>query len=353
MQLAGLAAEQMRHGHAVEIITAMPGDPWLDGIRVHRLPGFRIPLAGVTASTRQFAELRATLGSRQFDVVHVHSGIIAPLAYGAARIAASAGLPAVFTFHSIYDYLRPALRALGWIGAARDLPIVWSAVSRFVARETRETLGLREVLVLPNGIDIDAWRRHEPTRFDGELRVVSVMRLHPRKRARALFTIVDRAQRMAGPDVKISLDIVGDGVERPAIERLARERAGQVRLHGWLERDAIARLLAQSHVFLLPTRMESFGIAALEAMSAGLPVLARRDTGVEDFVIDGENGLLGRSDDDLAKALARLAGDGDLRASIAARNRSGRPPYAWPEVAAQVEAAYASAIPLQPGAAAR
>lgn len=348
MQLAGLAAEQTRRGHHVEIVTAMPGEPTVDGIPVHRLPGFRLPFAGVTASAQQFTALREILERGRFDVVHVHCGIIAPLAYGSASLSARAGFPTVLTFHSVYDYLRPALRALGWVGRARELPIAWSAVSRFVADETRRTLGVGDVRVLPNGIAPEEWRTTAPAPFDGELRVTSVMRLHPRKRPRALFPILERAQRLAGPRARITLDIVGDGVERRAVERLARQAGlDRVRLHGWLSRDVIARLLARSHAFILPTRMESFGIAALEAMCAGLPVLARRDTGVADFVADGVNGFLGASDRDLADALAALATDRDLRARIAERNRSLVTPFAWPAVAARVESAYAAAAALQ------
>ena len=78
--------------------------------------------------------------------------------------------------------------------------------------------------------------------------------------------------------------------------------------------------------------MESFGIAALEAVCAGLPVIARSNTGVEDFVTHGENGLLADSVDGLTQAVVELARNEPLRASMARRNRDARPPYAWSDI---------------------
>ena len=95
-----------------------------------------------------------------------------------------------------------------------------------------------------------------------------------------------------------------------------------------------------SDIYLTPARLEAFGIAALEARTAGLPVVARRDTGVGDFVVDGVNGLLGADD----VALARRAGPTGHRAraapAIADANRDVGPEQDWPSVAALAEDEY-------------
>ena len=106
-------------------------------------------------------------------------------------------------------------------------------------------------------------------------------------------------------------------------------------------------MFAESDAFLLPTRMESFGIAALEALLAGLPVIARRNTGVEDFVVHGENGLLGDSIEDLTSAVVELAQNEELRASIVERNRAARPPFAWSDVVTATVAEYDRAARMQ------
>ena len=348
LQLIDLAQALRAAGHAVEIITATPGPASIDGIPVRRLRGFRFPFFEFTCSLRQFRELRAALREGAFDVVHVHCGIIAPLAYGGVRLAAKSGIPTALTFHSVYDYLARALHALVQLSGAARFPVAWSAVSRHVARETSRILSGAEVRVLPNGIDTDAWRTASHVRRPGELRLIAVMRLQVRKRPRDLFVILEDAQRRVGPGTRITLDIIGDGRERFFVDRLAAAAgADRVRVHGRRSREEIRAALAEADAFILPTRMESFGIAALEAMLAGLPVIARRDTGVEDFVVHGENGLLGSSLEDLTDAVVELAQNEPLRAAIAAHNRSATPPFSWSDVVAATLAEYDRSDRLQ------
>jgi glycosyltransferase involved in cell wall biosynthesis len=350
LQLIDLAKALRAAGHSVEIITATPGPALVDGIPVRRLRGFRFPFFEFTCSLRQFRELRAALRDGAFDVVHVHCGVIAPLAYGGVRLAAQSGIPTALTFHSVYDYLEGALNALVNLSGASRFPVAWSAVSRHVAHETSRILNGADVHVLPNGIDTGAWATTAHERRTDELRVVAVMRLQVRKRPRDLFAIVDEAQRLVGSRVRITLDIIGDGRERFFVDRLAAAAgADRVRVHGRRSREEIRAIFAESDVFLLPTRMESFGIAALEALLAGLPVIARRNTGVEDFVVDGENGLLCDSVEGLAAAVVELALNEPLRASIAQRNRAACPPFDWSDVVAATVAQYDRATVMRSG----
>jgi glycosyltransferase involved in cell wall biosynthesis len=348
LQLIDLAKALRSAGHSVEIITATPGPDVIDGIPVRRLRGFRFPFFEFTFSLRQFRELRAALREGAFDVVHVHCGVIAPLAYGGVRLAAKSGIPTALTFHSVYDYLEPALHNLAQLSGASRYPVAWSAVSRYVATETSRILNDADVNVLPNGIDTSAWSTPARVRRPDELRLIAVMRLQVRKRPRDLFPILDEAQKRVGSSVRITLDIIGDGRERFFVDRLAAAAgADRVRVHGRLAREEIRAMFAESDAFILPTRMESFGIAALEAMLAGLPVIARRNTGVEDFVVHGENGLLGESISDLTDAVVELTENESLRARIAARNREARPPFGWSDVVAATMAEYDRAARLQ------
>ena len=348
LQLIDLALALRAAGHSVEIITATPGPDSIEGIAVHRLRGFRFPFFEFACSPQQFRELRALLRDDRFDVVHVHCGVIAPLAYGGVRLAALSGIPTALTFHSVYDYLGRALHALVQLGGASRFPVAWSAVSRHVARETSRILSGADVHVLPNGIDTRGWAMVPHVRRANELRLVAVMRLQVRKRPRDLFSILDEAQRRVGSSVRITLDIIGDGRERFFVDRLAAAAGSErVRVHGRRTREEIRAIFAESDAFLLPTRMESFGIAALEALLAGLPVIARRNTGVEDFVVHGENGLLGDSVEALASAVVELAQNESLRASIAQRNRAARPPFGWSGVVAATIAEYDRAERLQ------
>jgi glycosyltransferase involved in cell wall biosynthesis len=173
------------------------------------------------------------------------------------------------------------------------------------------------------------------------------MRLVPKKRPAALVGVAERLAAAAAAAGRPPARVVvcGDGPARAGVERLARRRgvADVIEFVGWRPREWLRALYAGADCFVLPTEREAFGISALEARAAGLPVVARRGTGVEDFVEHGREGLLAGSDDELAEAAARLAVDGALRARIAERCRVPPTAFDWPAVIALHEAAYAEA----------
>jgi glycosyltransferase involved in cell wall biosynthesis len=138
------------------------------------------------------------------DVVHCHSSIGSPLAWRAAGAAARAGIPAVVTMHSVVQpsvVLREGLRAV--VGAAGP-GVTWAAVSGVAARSLQPVVP-RPVLLLPNGIDPDAWapgpaRPRTPGR---PLTVVAVGRLAARKRVLPLLDILGEVRRQLDPTVPV------------------------------------------------------------------------------------------------------------------------------------------------------
>src|SRR5439155_18493871 len=132
----------------------------------------------------------------------------------------------------------------------------------------------------------------------------------------------------------VSLRIVVDGPLSGELARaIARANLSHcVELVGRVDRQRVRQLLAESDVFLLPTVRESFGLAALEARCAGLPVVARAQSGVAELIEHGREGLLARSDAELATHVATLARDHALRERIAANNRDTTPALDWSSV---------------------
>src|SRR5207245_5777728 len=131
---------------------------------------------------------------------------------------------------------------------------------------------------------------------------------------------VDVLLRAAATLPGLLVEVAGDGPERPGLEAIDPSAT----FLGWQPR--LDDLLARWDVFALPSREEAFGIAALEAMAAGRPVVATRVGGLPELIEDGLTGLLVPPDDPaaLAAALARLAADPALRARMgqAARERA-------------------------------
>ena len=102
-----------------------------------------------------------------------------------------------------------------------------------------------------------------------------------------------------------------------------------VHLRGRVAREQVREAYDDAEVFVAPAVLEAFGIAALEARTAGLVVVARRGTGIEEFVEDERDGLLVSSDTGMARALVRLATDRDLLASLRGYATRHRPVFDW------------------------
>jgi glycosyltransferase involved in cell wall biosynthesis len=174
------------------------------------------------------------------------------------------------------------------------------------------------------------------------------MRLAPRKRPLHLLKMIRRVREQLPAGRTIEVVIIGEGPERASLETYMERHdlTGVVRLVGRLTRDEIREQFAQADVFVAPANLESFGIAALEARCAGLPVVAKARTGIREFVANGQEGLLAQSDRDMVTQLLRLIRDPELRQTIAAHNRAVPSRVDWHEVVGMNEATYLRAIAL-------
>jgi glycosyltransferase involved in cell wall biosynthesis len=321
-------------GHEVHVVSPFAGRGGEDPVRVHRLPIAVWPRWGFAWTPTAIYHLDAALKDRGFDVVHHHLSVFSPLAFASLCLCVRLGIPAVATFHSVWRGFEAALagydRLFGWTRRR----VVLSAVSAAVAVDLERVAGGKPVHLLPNGTDPEFWRvEHRPAR-EGEVRVAAVMRLARRKRPRVLLEMAARARERMPPGVRLRVRVAGDGPERPVLRRMipALGLEDTVELLGHQRREEIRALFAESDLFVLPTIEEAFGIAALEARAAGLPVVAMAGGGVAEIIHHGEEGLLARSDAEMVDHVVRLAADPALRARIARHNRSTPSPAPWPEV---------------------
>jgi glycosyltransferase involved in cell wall biosynthesis len=259
------------------------------------------------------------------------------------------GIPTVITAHCLWSYAAPAFRVLDWVAHWTQWPVVFSAVSDVAAapihRISRRAV---RVAILPNGIDNDAWRVAPAPRDASVVTLISVMRLAPRKRPGHLLRMIERVHHQVPPGVRLRAVIIGEGPERAKLEKTVAERGlgSVVELTGRLSRDEIRQQFARADVFVAPANLESFGIAALEARCAGLPVVAKARTGIREFVGHGTEGLLAESDADMVAQLVRLVRDPALRAGMARHNRDTPSPVDWQRVVHLNVAAYRDAISL-------
>jgi glycosyltransferase involved in cell wall biosynthesis len=349
MQVHDLARNLQAFGHQAVVVTPTPGPAVTDGVRARRIDAPLLPF-DIPFTPRAFRAVGELLAEEGVDVAHFHGGIASPLVYAAAHRAQRAGLPSVITVHCMWSYAAPVFAALDRVGHWTDWPVVLSAVSDVAAEPVRRIAGPgHPVVVLPNGIDNATWEV-EPVEDDPSVvTVVSVMRLAPRKRPLALLKMVRRVVARLGGGAGLRVVIIGEGPERPQLERFLRDNdlTEVVELVGRRSREEIRDIFARSDVFVAPANLESFGIAALEARCAGLPVVAKSRTGIREFVEHGREGLLASTDSDMVDQLTRIVQDRELRLVMAKNNRETPSPVDWSAVVRRTEVAYREAIALR------
>ena len=364
LHLHDLALALRARGIDATIVTTTPGDAVVDGVPVHRVPAVLSPIGGFAVSPGALFGIGRLLVRERFDLVHAHASVVSPLAYAGAIAGARAGLPSVLTFHSMLHrsaFLLGASESLfGW---SRDR-IVLSAVSSVVAGQAARWIPGAAVAILPNGVDASFWRgahayeqrANKGERDDSgerantsEIVFVSAMRLSRKKRPATLLRAFASAARLTAGTPQMRLVLAGDGPDRVALVRYARELGigERVEFRGQLDRVALRRLYDAAHAFVLPSELESFGLAALEARAAGLPVIAMLAGGARDFIAQGIDGVLVRDERELANAMARIAMDAPFRAFVARHNATVPPPYDWRDVSALHERVYAAAVELR------
>jgi N-acetyl-alpha-D-glucosaminyl L-malate synthase BshA len=202
--------------------------------------------------------------------------------------------------------------------------------SAWLREATYETLGIsREIAidVVPNFVDT---ARFTPAMAaapaPGRVRVlVHVSNFRPVKRVDDVVRVFARV-RAALPQQAMVLRLVGDGPERPAVAALAHALGIEPQVHFLGERVDLPDVLRGADLFLLPSETESFGLAALEAMASGVPVIASDVGGLPEVIADGEDGLLRPVGDVAAMAdacLALLTDEGRAhQMAVAARRRA-------------------------------
>jgi glycosyltransferase involved in cell wall biosynthesis len=341
------------------VVTARPpGAPrheaFARGVLVHR-HGLRVPFA------RQLYSLPGTLTALRHagraDLVHAHLGedlAVLPIARAAAR---RAGAPLVVTVHTSlrHTFLAEGPRALllevlggrieEW--GTRHAARVIALTPRLAARLADGGIPLERIHVIPSGVvaaDFSA-PVEDPFPHLPRPRVLFLGRL---ARQKGVATLIEAAARLRHPGA--TLLVVGDGPERRAAEQ-AVARAGighRVRFTGFLPHHAVAAVLRHADVFAMPSIYEELGTVLLEAMQAGLPIVASDTGGIPGAL--GDAGVLVSPGDPaaLAAAVDSLLDDPDRGARLGARARERAGGYEWGALAGRVLDVYAAALGTAP-----
>lgn len=261
---------------------------------------------------------------RDFDLVHCH-GAWQAAAATTLMLVATAGQPCVLTPHESlteFDIAQSPRPFLGFV--KRALQPTWlRGFDRVIVASTIEArdsepphiAGRVKLSIIPHPVFDERHGAAKPRNGSlqpGALRVGFLGRLHRKKNVDLLV----RALSSLPPQV--TLAVAGDGPERESLQRLAQDIdvASRIEWPGFIGDDAKASFLAGIDVLILPSTYECFGVAAAEAMAAGVPVIVSPDTGVADIVTRYNAGaVVPASVDAIATALATLTSSPDRLAT--------------------------------------
>ena len=239
------------------------------------------------------------------DVLHVHYAIPhATSAFLAKQIMGdeAAHIPIITTLHGTDITLvgsDPSYKTVVDFSINQSDGV--TAVSEYLKEETYNRFDIeKDIRVIPNFIDLDRFKKSNKTHFkkaicpQGERVIVHVSNFREVKRVPEVISVF---QRIRENGIEAKLLLVGDGPDRQKAERRCRELGvcGDVRFLG--KQENVEEILSIADLFLIPSGSETFGLAALEAMSCSVPVISSNIGGLPEVNIHGETGYLCDLDD--------------------------------------------------------
>lgn len=353
-----LAQEFRERGHTVRIFA--PGSRRHDAGPDTTLIGWTVPipsggsLARVTLSPGIYGKVKRILAEERFDIIHLHEPLVPALPPVFLRLSKSVN---VGTFHAahdggsfMYSINRPLLRS--WARRLHGRIAVSTAAAGMIKRYFPGHYD-----IIPNGVDIDRFAAEIPCPEDAAAArpyVLFVGRFEERK---GLPVLLRAFALLKERRPELSLVVVGEGARRKDYEDWVRQhRVPDVHFAGYVSGEVLPAYYQHATVYCAPnTGNESFGIVLLEAMAAGVPVVASNIDGFAAVINDPLGDLPAAPFDlecraaelvppsdpgALAAALEKVAATPALRRSMSAAGLARAPNFSWPHVSERILAYY-------------
>ncbi len=347
-----LADQFIRSGQDVRILAPASGAGGrLVEDHVYKLGGttaFPIngSLARISLSPSLGKHVYGVLQQEKFDVVHLHEPLIPGLNLTVLRYSrtlnvgtfhafAQAGMTSTpyLAYASAHPFLRPYFRRLA--GRIAVSTVAQDFASHYFPSNYR---------VIPNGINLERFSptiEPLPNLMDGKKNILFVGRFEKRKGAKYLIRAIPRV-RERHPDTRFIF--VGEGSLRAGFQHFVEKQGWHdVLFTGYVSDEDLPRYFASADAFCAPaTGGESMGIILLEAMAAGIPVVASDIAGYSTVVSHAVNGLLAtpRDSEALANALSQILQYESLRQNLIRVGLQRSKQYAWPQLAQSILAYY-------------
>lgn len=231
-----------------------------------------------------------------------------------------------FTF--VYKILTPFIR------------LIWKKAGAVISNSdglrdlALETNSRQKIGVIYNGVDTEKFCSDEGKKVSQSFKILCISRLTGRK---GINYLIGAMKLISGKYPSAKLKIVGDGDAKTDLEKQAKELGigDKVDFQGRIRHDKLPNIYANSHVFVLPSLNEGMSNTMLEALAAGLPIVATDTGGTKELVRDGENGSIVRMKDekDIADKIGKLIDDQELREKMSRKSRQRAEELSWKNVA--------------------
>jgi phosphatidylinositol alpha-mannosyltransferase len=329
-----------RMGHDVWIITSKYGRQRESEGHIIRLgTGFAFPANGsigrVTLGMRFKHQAREVLDAERFDVLHFHEPYVPFLS---PTLLDASETVNVATFHAFGGF-SPSY----WIGSKVTRHLDGKLHGRIAvsgaARHFTSRYFPGDFRIIPNGVDLDRYTEAEPYEElrDGTLNILFVGRFEERK---GLIHLLKAYHRLRKRRVDARLLVIGAGPKAREYRRfVGLRRIRDVEFLGRVSDEEKVRYFASADVYCAPnTGQESFGIILLEAMAAGVPIVASDIHGFKRVIERNVQGILvePRNPRALAAALYALAGDPERRHEMGQAGRARAPEFSWDRVTERI-----------------
>lgn len=343
-------------GHDVTLITSqfqsLPKREIVEGATVIRIPAIRrykdfcaaweLVIFGVSALVYTFFySLR-----HQIDFIQAYFAV--PAGWVAWIVHRVRGIPyAVYfggsdipganpsRYKNVYPFLKPLLKAI-WRGAEFR-----TVCSDELVRLAYEADPASTFLMIPNGVETDRFRPIDRP-ANPKITVLFIGRLIRRKGFQRVIKALPRLGELAKQPFEI--EVVGSGAFQQTLDDLAQERgvSDLIRYVGTVPYDRLEKSYQEADIFVLTSLYEGMPAVILEAMGCGLPIVASDVGGNNEIVKEGENGFLIPGDDGekLARDLATLINDPELRRRLGKRSRTMALNYDWGTIMAEYNKLY-------------
>ncbi len=296
-----LGGELASRGHEVHFITSdvpVRMNRFRQNVYFHRVDVDMYPLFTHSSySLNLAAKILEVIRAHGLDLIHSHYAVPhATSAYLAKEMCPGCPVRTVTTLHGTDITLvgvRPSFFEITRFSIAKSDAV--TAVSDWLRRKTYDSFPhVGEIEVVRNFVDSSRFRPHpdahrgRPWAREGEFVIMHASNFRPVKNVPTIIEVVAQLKRR----YPVRLLMVGDGPELPAAEEQSRALGLDQHVHFVGAQEYLEDLLPLADVFLLPSEHESFGLAALEAMSCGLAVVATSEGGTREIIRHGENGFV-------------------------------------------------------------